>query len=96
MGYKAGYRVTLYVLPFTLDVDGCEVTIIEVTKLKTPQKHYLASLTVKCGDAQSRVFHLTFKNSKELKFKIITEVSKLKYFLILYGKEGLKKLGIVT
>lgn len=88
-------KYEFYVLPLSFEVEGCEVILLEVTKIPSPDKMYRASLSIKCGDAQTLVFPLFFKNSKELKYKIKGEVSKLKYFIFLYGKEKMKKLGII-
>jgi hypothetical protein len=87
--------LTLTITPIDIEVDDCIVTILEVAKLKLPWEQYQASVQVKCKDVVSRVFQVDFKDKEELKQKLLTEVAKFKYALLVYGKQELKARGIV-
>jgi len=41
------------------------------------------------------VFPIVYRDSRELKRKLVYEVTKLKYVLFLYGAEELRKRGVV-
>lgn len=88
-------RYNIAILPAEVEVEGCTVYIFEVAKLAFPTDVYYASCQVKCDDALSNIFPVTYKDGKELGMKLRIEVSKFKYLLWLYGKNYLKQLGIV-
>ena len=46
-------------------------------------------------EVTSRVFHLTFRESKELERKLSVEAAKLMYALYLYGEKELRARGVV-
>jgi hypothetical protein len=85
----------LTILPVEVEVDDCVVTILEASKLNLPWEEYQISAQVQCRDALSNVFHITYRDSKELTQKLKTEVAKFKYVIFLFGKERLRQLGIV-
>jgi len=89
-------KTQLVILPVEVEVMECLATILEVTKLKFPQEVFQASVQVKCGDAVSKVFQITYKDSKELEYKLMMEVSKFKYALFLYGAKELRSRGLIT
>ena len=96
MGTPArGPILTLTITPVDIEIEDCRVTILEVARLKLWWEQYHASVQVRCGDVLSRVFHLDFKNTEELRQKLVTEVTKLKYMLLLYSKSELKQRGII-
>ena len=85
----------LTILPIEVEIDGCTAVILEAAKLNLPWEEYQISVQVQCKDALSNVFHITYRDSKELTQKLKTEVAKFKYALFLYGKERLRQLGVV-
>ena len=81
-------RVTIQVPPFTLAVDGCLVTILEVLKHEAPWgTEYTVALRADCGKISSRVFSLTVRDEEELKAKIKAEIAKLKIMRLELGDE---------
>jgi hypothetical protein len=87
--------LTLYLLPMEVDVEGATVTILESAKLNLPWTEYQAAVQVRLGEVTTNVFHVSYRDGKELARKLAAEVSKLKYALFLYGKEELRRRGIV-
>ena len=86
-------EVELWLLPIDVEVEGCIATLLEATKM--PLSGYQASVQVRCGDTTSRVFQVVYRDGRELAKKLAVEVAKLKYALMLYGREELKRRGIV-
>jgi len=86
--------LTLIIPPFDVEVDGCTVTVLEVTKLNLPWEEFQASCQIKYKDTTSRIFQVSYKDSNELKQKLKTEIAKFKYALFLLGKEELKRRGL--
>jgi hypothetical protein len=89
-------RIDITVLPVDVEVNGCTVTILEATKLRLPWDEFQVSCQARCGNLQSQIFHITYKNSKELAQKLKTEIDKLKYMQWLMGEGELVRRGIVT
>ncbi|MGC8983545.1 MAG: hypothetical protein ACP5KA_07345 [Desulfurococcaceae archaeon] len=85
----------LTILPVEVEVDDCTAVILEAARLNLPWEEYQVAVQVQCKDAVSNVFHITYKDSKELTQKLKTEVAKFKYVIFLFGKERLRQLGIV-
>jgi len=85
--------LNLYILPLDVEIEECIATILEVSK--HPFETYQASVQVKCGDAVSNIFHIEYKDGKELRRKLEVEVSKFKYVLFLYGKDELRRRKII-
>jgi hypothetical protein len=85
---------TLTILPVEIKVGDTLVTILEATKLKLPWDEWICSCQIKIEDIQSKVFSVTYKDSKELALKLDLEVTKFKYLLFLYGKEKLIEMGL--
>ena len=83
----------LYILPLDVDVEGCTATILESVKM--PVSGYQASIQIRCRDVTSNIFQIIYRDGKELAKKLALEVSKLKYALMIYGKEDLRRRGIV-
>jgi hypothetical protein len=86
----------LTITPVDIEIEDSIVTVLEVTKLNLPWEEYIASIQIKYKNAVSRVFNITFKNSDDLKQKLITEVMKFKYVLFLFSLDELKKRGIIV
>ena len=86
-------EVELWLLPIDIEVEGCIASLLEATKM--PLSGYQMSVQVRCRDAVSRVFQVTYRDGKELAKKLSVEVAKFKYVLMLYGREELRRRGIV-
>ena len=86
----------LTITPVDVEIEDSIVTVLEVTKLNLPWEEYIASIQIKYKNAVSRIFNITFKNSDDLKQKLITEVMKFKYALFLFSLDELKKRGIIV
>ena len=84
----------LTILPVEVDVDGCTAIILEAAKLNLPWEEYQVAVQIQCGDVLSNVFHIAYRDSKELTQKLRTEVAKFRYIVFLYDKERLKQLGV--
>ena len=86
-------EIELWLLPIDIEVEGCTATLLEAAKM--PISGYQVSVQVRCGDAVSRVFQVTYRDGKELAKRLAVEVAKLKYALLLYGVEELRRRGVV-
>ena len=66
--------------PITLELDGCTVTILEVSAHDwvDGKKHFIVSCKVKCGNTESPVFPLDATSNEELIAKLRTEIAKFK------------------
>jgi len=89
-------KLQLVALPIEVEIKDCTVTILEVAKLLFPYEAYQASVQAKCGDTASNIFHVVYKDAKELEAKLIIEVSKFKYALFLYGSKELRARGLAV
>jgi hypothetical protein len=87
--------LTLTITPIEIEVENCILTILEVSKYKLPWDLYQASCQVKCGDYMSKIFQIDFTDKDDLKRKILIEISKFKYLIFMYGREELKRRGII-
>lgn len=88
MPRQAPKRLLVQLPPFTVIVDNCLVHVLEVLRHNTRWgTEYTVALRVECGAVSSRVFNLTVRNEKELKAKILAEVTKLRLMKYVYGKE---------
>ena len=85
----------LIITPMEIEVEDCEVTVLEVTKLPLPWEEYQASIQIKTDNVTSKIFQVTFKDKDELKRKLVMETTKFKYALILYGEKELRNRGII-
>ncbi|MCQ5337270.1 MAG: hypothetical protein NO475_03635 [Candidatus Methanomethylicia archaeon] len=85
----------LTITPVDIEIEDSIVTVLEVTKLNLPWEEYIASIQIKYKNAVSRIFNITFKNSDDLKQKLITEVMKFKYTFFLFSSDELKRRGII-
>jgi len=87
--------INLVILPIEVEVMDCVASILEVTKLKYPGNMFQAAVQVKCNENTSQVFHIRYFDARELETKLALEVSKFKYMLYLYGKDEMKRRGLV-
>jgi len=76
--------------PFTVELDGAKVHILEVTERKwvDKKKHYLVTCYVEIGNHRSQVFTLDVTSNEELKAKLRVEIAKMK-FMLLSGKTNI-------
>jgi hypothetical protein len=85
----------LTILPIDVEIERCIVSLLEVAKLNLPWDEYLVSVQVRCGDASSQIFHVSYRDSRELMTKLRFEVAKFKYLLYVLGRDRLRQLGII-
>ena len=86
-------RKLVQVPPLTVEVDDCLAHILEVLQHDTPWgTEYSVSVKLECGPISSRVFNLTVRNERELKGKLIAEVTKLKIMRLVFGDAYTQKI----
>jgi len=80
--------------PFSIDVDGVEVTVFEVlkTQLVSGDVWYHVVVQLKYKNMVSRRYTLDVKDMKHLINKLKIEVTKLKFIELAYGLNELKRL----
>lgn len=85
---------TIQILPVTFEVEGCEVTLLELLKSRLPDGTvwYHAVCMVKCGNIESKTFCIDARSNEELKAKLLTEITKLKLMRLLYGDEFARRV----
>lgn len=73
------------ILPITVDIDGCTVSILEVHKYTTIDKRqrYIVSCRARCGDKTSNTFFIDVESNSELLWKLRIELSKFRLLNIL-------------
>lgn len=83
-----GLRQRIQLTPFTFILDRCLVHILEVIMHKgLLGEEYTVAVKLDCGKISTRVFDLTVKNERELKAKLMAEITKLRMLRIVYGDE---------
>ncbi len=83
-----GQSKIVQIPPITVMVDDCLAHILEVAQLDFPWgTEYAVSVMVECKGIRSRVFNLSVRNEKELKAKLIAEVTKFKLMRLVLGDE---------
>lgn len=86
-------RSIVHLPPFTIDVKGCLVDILEALEHQAPWgKEYTVSMRIRCGGITTRVFNLTVRNNDELKAKILAEIAKLKIMLLELGHDNTQQI----
>jgi len=85
-------RVTI--TPISFEAEGCIVHILEVLRNTDFRGNpiYHVALKIQCDDIESKVFNLSVRNTRELRFKILSEITKLKLYRFVYGKEFARKV----
>jgi len=85
---------TFQLPPFSIEVDGCRVDIIEVLKreLVTGETVYFVSVRINYKGIQSRVFPLLVRGNEDLINKLKVEITKVKFIEYAYGIEEVKRL----
>ena len=86
--------VTVQIPPVSFAADGCLVHILEVLRSTAPDGNplYHVALKIQCGPIESKVFNLTVKNNRELKAKILAEITKIKLMRMVYGDEFTRRV----
>lgn len=86
--------VKIIIPPFSLDIDGVLVDVLEVSKQPLPngETWYIASCSIRYKGIKSKVFPVFVRNEEDLKNKLKIEVTKVKMLEITYGLEELKRL----
>jgi len=76
------------VLPVAINLDGCDVYILEVTTYKwvDGKTHYIVSSKVKCGDRESQIFPLDVTSESELIAQLRAEIAKFKIMNLIFSK----------
>jgi hypothetical protein len=84
----------IQVTPFTVDVDGVKVQVVEVSKqtLVTGETWYIVSVRVNYKGVESRVFPLFVRDSRDLKNKLKVEITKLKIIEASYGLQEVRRV----
>ena len=81
-------KAIVQIPPVTLIADNCLVHILEVLRHETPWgEEFTVAVKLDCGKISTRVFDLTVRNEKELKAKILAEITRLKMMRLVYGDE---------
>ena len=86
--------VRIVVPPFTLEVEDCLVDILEVLKHEYPwgEKQFTVACKIRCGDVETKVFDLTVSDTRELKAKLLAEITKLKVMRMVYGDDYVRRV----
>jgi hypothetical protein len=89
-------RLDVIVPPIAIEFEGCRVYVHEVGKLPLPWTEYQAALQFECWGKRSRVFNLSYRDSRDLLWKGKVELSKFKWRLLVLGEQELRRLGEVV
>jgi len=84
----------LILTPFSVEVDGVRVDILEVMKLTYPNdyKMYIVSCRIRYKGITSRIFPLFVKNEQDLFNKLKVEVTKVKFLELAYGLDEVRRV----
>ncbi|MCW1312858.1 MAG: hypothetical protein OH338_05535 [Candidatus Parvarchaeota archaeon] len=85
---------TIQIPPFSINIDGVEVNILEVlsTQLISGDKWYHVVVQIKYKNILSKKYTLDVKDMNNLINKLKIEISKIKYIEIAYGLNYLKQI----
>lgn len=80
--------------PFSVDVDGVLVDVLEVSKQRLPNGDvwYIVSCSIRYKGVKSRVFPLFVKDELDFKNKIKIEITKIKMMELVLGLEEVKRM----
>lgn len=79
--------------PLRVEMDGCTVTILEVVKSRVlDTTFYHVVLKLCCGSVETRPFTIDVRSTRELRAKLLVEISKLKALILLYGEEYARRV----
>lgn len=79
-------KILNVVLPFSVELDGCTVSILEVVPYVNffGETRYLVSVRVRCGNRVSPNFFLDITSNEELVAKLKIELAKFKILELAY------------
>jgi len=85
---------TLTITPFSFELDGVIVKIIESSRqpLVSGEVWYIVSVQIVYKGINSRIFPIFIKNMKDLINKLKVEITKIKIIDYSYGIEEVKRL----
>jgi len=84
----------LILTPFSVEVDGVRIDILEVMKLTYPSgdKRYIVSCRMHYKNVTSKIFPLFVKSEEDLLNKLKVEVTKVKFLELAYGLDEVKRV----
>ena len=84
----------LTILPMSFELEGCTVYILETIKTKRVDgsEEYHVTVKIKWNNIESKIFSLDVKDNKELKAKLLAEISKMKLMKYILGDDLTKKI----
>lgn len=84
----------IQITPFSINVDGVDVTILEVlsTQLISGDKWYHVVVQIKYKNILSKKYTLDVKDMNNLINKLKVEISKIKFIEMAYGLNYLKQI----
>lgn len=84
--------VRLLITPFSVEVDGVLVDILEVSKAPLPDGTvwYIVSCSIRYKGVRSKIFPLFVRDEEDLRNKLKVEITKIKMYEVVYGAEALK------
>lgn len=90
---KTDVPLVALIPPFRIEIDGCMVTILESMKsVILGETWYHVVCKIKCSEVETKPFTLDVRSTKELKAKLLVEVSKLKMLMMLYGTDFARRV----
>jgi hypothetical protein len=86
--------VTIQVTPFTIELDGAEVTVVESSRqpLVTGEVWYIVSVRISYKGVTSRVFPMFVRDARDLRNKLKVEITKLKLIEASYGMQEVRRI----
>lgn len=80
--------------PFSIEVDGCLVDVVEVLKRESNVlgTWFFTSVRIHYKNVTSRIFTLPVRSEKELINKLKIEITKIKFIEYAYGIEAVERL----
>jgi hypothetical protein len=87
---------TLHIPPFFIEVDGCQVQVLEVldSKLMGSDTAFHVVLTINYKGINSKTYSLDAKGTEDLVNKLKIEITKIKFLDYAHGLETVKRLII--
>jgi len=87
-------RQSFLIPPFTCEIDGIPVTVLEILKRKivSGDTWYLAVVTIDYKGIKSRRYTIPVKSEEDLINKLKIEITKIKFIDYGYGIEEVKRL----
>jgi len=85
---------TIQVTPFTTEVDGVAIQVVEASRqpLVTGEVWYIVSVRINYKGIASKVFPLFVRDARDLRNKLKVEITKLKLIEASYGIQEVRRL----